>query len=105
MDVRREIGEQRGLKAGAGADLEHLVAAANIERAGHAAHRARRRDGDAETDVEIMPDIGVLLVFRQAKLLPRRHQEGALVGWRPEVVEAELHLVAVPAPLEIFWIL
>ncbi len=88
MDVWREIGEQRRLKAGAGADLEHLVAWANLERAGHAAHRAGRRDGDAEADVEIMPDIGVLFVIGQAELLARRHQEGALVGWRPEVVEA-----------------
>src|SRR5262249_15604974 len=59
MDVRREIGEQRRLKARAGADLEHLIAWTNFERARHAAHRAGRRDGDPETDVEIVPDIGV----------------------------------------------
>jgi len=88
----------------AGADFEHLVAV-HLDRAGHPAHRAGRSDGDPEADVEIVSDIGVLAILGQAELLARREEEGALVGRRPEIVEAEQHLIAVPAPLKIFGLL
>ena len=105
IDVRREIGEQRRLVAGAGADLEHLVAGLDAERAGHAAHRAGRRDGDAEADVDVVADIGVVVVVRQHEFLARREQEGALLGVGVEVVERQHILVAVETPLQIFRLL
>ena len=71
MDPASQIGEQRRLEAGAGADFEHLVACANVERARHAAHGAGRRDRDTETDVEIVPHVGVLPVFGQDEFLAR----------------------------------
>ena len=84
-----QIAQQGRLVARAGADFEHLVALANAKRARHAPHRARRSDRDAEADVEIMPDIGVLAILRQHEFLARRHQEGALVGRGPQIIEAE----------------
>ena len=73
----------------------------HLKGARHAPHRAGWGDCHAEADVEVVPDIRVLAILGQAELLARRHQEGALVSRGPEIVEAEQHLIAVPASLEI----
>ncbi len=101
VDARGEVGEQRRLVSGAGADLEHLLAVAHLERTGHPAHRAGRGDGHAEADVDIMPDISLVLVLGPGEFLAGGQQEGALLGRRVEVVERQHVLVAVEAALKV----
>src|SRR5205085_5393047 len=92
--------QQGRLIAGARADFEDLVARVNAERARHAPDDARRRDRDAEADVEIVPDVGLLAIFGQDEFLARRHEKGPLVGGGPQIVEGKELLITVEAAAE-----
>src|SRR5579872_3680113 len=75
-----QVAQQGRLEARARADLEHLVAGLDGDGAGHAAHRAGGRNRHAEADIDIMADIGLILILGQHEFFARRHQEGAFVG-------------------------
>src|SRR5262245_11098157 len=94
----REIGR---LIAGAGADLEHLLAHLDVDGAGHAPHHARPGDGHAETDIVVVDVVDDSAGFRPAELLARRHQEGALVARLPQVDVADHVLKAVEAGAQV----
>src|ERR1700733_7240359 len=53
-DIWGEVRKIGRLVARASADLQHLVAALDLERIGHARDRMRAGDGDAEANVEMM---------------------------------------------------
>ena len=63
--------QHRRLIAGAGADLEHLVARVELELLGHVGHDVRLRDGLAAFDRQRDVLIGVIAENFIDELLPR----------------------------------
>ena len=55
----------------------------------------RAGDGDAEADVEMMPFVSAIEVLRGHELLARREEEGADIGFVPDVVMGDKLLQAV----------
>src|SRR5215813_3261500 len=98
----REIGR---LIAGAGADLEHLLAHLNLDRTGHAPHHARTGDGHTEPDIVIVDVVDDVAAVGLAELVARRQQKGALVAGLPDVTVADHVLEALEAGTQVSRIL
>jgi len=57
----------------------------------------RAGDGDAEADVEVMPFVRAVQVFRRDELFARGHEIGADVGFVPDVVVRDDLLETIPS--------
>ena len=73
VDPPRQAGEDRRLVAGAGADLEHAVLFADVERGGHHADDHRCADGLAAVDRQSLVGIGGGVHLRRNEQVAR-HQ-------------------------------
>ena len=82
-DVRRERGEDRGVVARAGADVEHPVAGLELEQLGHARDDERLGDRLPAADAERGVVVGVRAQVVGHERLPRHpldRPQHALVG-------------------------
>ncbi len=102
VGVLGEVGDVGRLHARAGADLEHLLAALDVDDVGHAALQMRPGHGDAIADIEEVVLVGALVDRRidRGEFLARRQQEGPDGGGAPDVLVAYERLEAVPALAE-----
>ena len=102
VGVLGQVGDVGRLHARAGADLQHLLAALDVDHVGHAALDVRARHGDAVADVEEGVLVGALVDRRidRREFLARRQQEGADGGLAPDVLVPDQGLEAVPALAE-----
>jgi mannose-6-phosphate isomerase-like protein (cupin superfamily) len=85
-----------------GADLQHLLAALDVDHVGHAALDVRARHGDAIADVEEGVLVGTLVDRRidRREFFARREQESPDGRLAPDVLVPDQRLEAVPALAE-----
>src|SRR5260370_1286078 len=97
-----EVGVVGRLHPRAGADLEHLLAALDVDHVGHACLQMRTGHGHAPTDVEEGVLVGTLVDRRidRSEFLARRHQESADGRCPPDVLVLVQCLETVPALAE-----
>ncbi len=85
--MRAQPRQHRGLIAGAGTDLEHLVVLPQLQLLGHVGHHEGLADGLPAGDAERTVAIGVTAVASRHENLPRHLFHGA-----------QYRLVADPPP-------
>ena len=83
VDAPRQPRQHRGLVAGAGADLQHLVGLLDLQRLGHQRHDLRLADGLALRDRQRLVLVGLVVEMRQHEVLARdalQRRQHARVG-------------------------
>ena len=102
VGILGEVGDVGRLHARTGADLEHLLAALDVDDVGHAALDVRAGHGHAIADVEEGMLVAALGNRRadRGELFARGEQEGAHRRLAPDVLVADQGLEAIPALAE-----
>ena len=101
-DVGGDLGEDRGRVTRARADLEHLVAALELERVGHQGDDVRLRDRLIGIDRQRGVVVGELNEVRRHEFVARHAAHGAHDGRVPYAASRDLPLDHALAPLS--WI-